>query len=278
MAIEATNELYNACIGTIEKACKDAYEKNPIIDFDDYRSYADEVFMDAVLSYNPASGTKFNTWLTIQLLRLKKYASRGGAMIVDHKETPDSIVGSLDMQNCTLDGKSCCLHDKHQTFNDTYQDAIAAPSWDFDWWKRMENLKPYMGELSEDARTMVDDILDGHCGKFDKQGNPLPEYGQRNYIKLTPRQLYRRLYIKRGWQFERVRDARIEVENMLRKWAPCKLPEMEEELRVCNMTVRTFRGSDIVAKTTVKWDRVHCKTEGAIPEAVEEIKVQDELF
>lgn len=276
--IEATNELYKSCKGTIIKACKDAWSRNPLIDYDDYFSYAEEVFMDAVRSYNPASGAKFNTWLTTQLLRLKKYASRGGMMIVDHSGSPDSLLLSLDKRSTDSNGVKMQLHEKGQPYNTTYLKEMSVPNWDHDWWTRMGNLKPYMGELSDDARTMVDDILDGNCSKTDKDGQPQPERGTRNYIKLSPRQLYLRLYRRRGWPYERVRDARIEVEEMLRKWSPCKLPEPEDEVKLCTMSARLVRGGAVAAKSSVTYDRLATEVKASTPEAVEEFHVQDELF
>lgn len=276
--IEVTDELYKACRGTIEKACRDAYRKNPVIDLDDYRSYADEVFMDAALSYDPNSGTKFNTWLTTQLLRLKKYASRGGKMIVDHKGVPDSIVGSLDRETGSLDGRQCSLHDMKLPTSDSYLKELTAPNWDYDWWKRMDGLRPYFAELSDDARMMVDDILDGTTGRTASDGTPMLERGNMMYARLTPRQLYLRLYCRRGWEFERVRDARIEIEEMLRKWCVLPLPEMDKEMRTCNLTVRTVRDGSVVSKKSVRWDRFKHVAEESIAETLDEVKVQDELF
>lgn len=227
----ATDELYLQNKATIEKACIRAWRKNPLVSLDDYRSYADEVFMDAVNSYNPAAGAKFNSWLTTQLLRLKPYANRGGAMTTDSRGTAESLVMSLDMV-CSVEGKPCTLLDKKQPTNDTYSAEIGVPTWATSWEQRMEELKPYMGSLSDDARVLVDDILDGNASKRDENGVPQLEHGRRLYTKLTPRQLYVRLYRKRGWAFERVRDARIEIENMLRKWAPCKLPPPGEMVQV----------------------------------------------
>ena len=230
--LEATNELYLQCRGTIEKACWDAWRKNPLLDLDDYRSYANEVFMDAVNSFDPDVGVKFNSWLTTQLLRLKPYANRGGVMTTDTKGTAESLVMSLDQERREVDGKPCSLHDVKAPGADAYSAALGLPAWGTGWENRMANLKPYMGELSPDARVMVDDILDGNAAKKDENGVPKLEHGRRLYVKLTPRQLYVRLYRRRGWKFERVRDARIEVENMLRKWAPCKLPPPGEVVQV----------------------------------------------
>lgn len=276
--IEVTDELYKACRGTIEKACLDAYRKNPVIDLDDYRSYADEVFMDAALSYDPNSGAKFNTWLTTQLLRLKKYASRGGKMIVDHKGVPDSIVGSLDREMSSLDGRQCSLHDMKLPTSDRYLKELTAPSWNYDWWQRMYALKPFMGELSDDARVMVDDILDGNASKKDSNGSPSPEHGNRMYARLSPRQLYIRIYAHRGWEFERVRGARIEIEELLRRLENCRLPEMDDEFKLCNMSVRTIRNGVVVSKQSVAYDRFKHIVKDRKSEKVEEIRVQDELF
>ena len=229
--MQATDELYIKCKGTIEKACWDAWRKMPMLDLDDYRSYADEVFMDAARSFNPSSGTKFNSWLTTQLLRLKKYA-RDTLEVTDRSCKSESLVLSLDASSQQLDGRSCTLQDIKQSFNDRYAAELAVPSWAMSWEQRMESLKPYMVELSADAKELVNDILDGNAEKKDEHGVPKLEHGRRLYSKLTPKQLYVRLYRKRGWKFERVRDARIEVENMLRKWAPCKLPEKGKEAQV----------------------------------------------
>ena len=230
-SLKATNELYLSCKGTIEKACLNAWRKMPMLDLDDYRSYADEVFMDAVRSFDPSSGTKFNSWLTTQLLRLKKYA-RDTLEVTDRSCKSESLVLSLDASSQQIDGRSCTLHDIRNLANDTYLDQIGVPDWAVSWEQRLPALKPYLGRLSEDAKTLVNDILDGNAAKKDEHGVPKMEHGRRLYSKLTPKQLYVRLYHKRGWKFERVRDARIEVENMLRKWAPCKLPEKGKEVQV----------------------------------------------
>ena len=229
--MKATNELYLSCKGTIEKACWNAWRKNPLIDLDDYRSYSSEVFMDAVRSFNEGAGVKFNSWLTTQLLRLKKYA-RDTLEVTDKSCKAESLVLSLDESSEQMDGRCCTLHDIKQTVNDSYAKELGVPAWAVSWEQRLPSLKPYLGTLSEDARTLVDDILDGNAAKKDEHGVPKLEHGHKLYSKLTPKQLYIRLYHKRGWKFERVRDARIEVENMLRKWAPCKLPERGQEVQV----------------------------------------------
>lgn len=228
--MKATNELYLSCKGTIEKACWNAWRKNPLIDLDDYRSYADEVFMNSVSSFKEGAGTEFNTWLTTQLLRLKKYA-RDTLEVTDKSCKAESLVLSLDAADNQMEGRCCTLHDIKQPANDSYAKELGVP-WAVSWEQRLPSLKPYLGNLSEDARTLVDDILDGNAAKKDEHGVPKLEHGHKLYVRLTPRQLYLRLYRKRGWKFERVRDARIEVENMLRKWAPCKLPELEKEVQV----------------------------------------------
>lgn len=231
MPIEATNELYINCKGTIEKACWNAWNRNPIISLDDYRSYADEIFMDAVRSFNPEAGTKFNSWLTTQLLRLKPYAARW-KMSTDSRGVAESLVLSLDEKHETDYGKMVSLHEVIQPVNDMYSVSLSTPDWAVSWENRMKELKPYFGELSSDARTLVDNILDGDVSKKDKEGVPVPESGKIYYSKLSPRQLYVRLYKRLGWGFERVRDARIEVEKMLRKWSPCNLPESAAEVQV----------------------------------------------
>lgn len=232
MSIKATNELYLSCLGTIEKACINAWMKNPLLDLDDYFSYAEEIFMDSTESFNPGVGVKFNSWLTTQLQRLKPYANRGGLMTTDTKGTAESLVLSLDAELKRDDEKATTLHESRQPVNDVYSAEVGLPPWITDWERRMINLKPWMTGLSQDARTMVDDILDGNASKKDENGVPRLEHGRRYYVKLTPRQLYARLYQRRGWTFERVRDARIEVENMLRRWEPCKLPEPEGTVQV----------------------------------------------
>lgn len=277
MPIKVTDELYIACKGTIENACWNAWRKNPIITIDDYRSYANEIFMDAAMSYKAEAGTKFNSWLTTQLLRLKHYAGRY-RMTTDSKETAESLVMSLDEERQQIDGKPCTLHDIKQPVNDDYAAELSAPSWALSWEQQMKNLAPYMGELSEDAKTLVDDILDGNASKKDKNGVPQLERGRTLYSKLTPKQLYVRLYRKRHWSFERVRDARIEIEEMLRKWEPCPLPEMDDEMRTCNLTVRTFRGGSVVSRKSVKWDRFKHAVEECVTEEISEVQVQDELF
>ena len=202
-----------------------------MLDLDDYRSYADEVFMDAIRSFKESAGVKFNSWLTTQLLRLKKYA-RDTLEVTNRSCKSESLVLSLDASSQQLDGKSCTLHDIRNSANDIYVDQIGVPDWAVSWDQRLPSLKPYLGTLSEDARTLVDDILDGNAAKKDEHGVPKMEHGHKLYSKLTTKQLYIRLYHKRGWKFERVRDARIEVENMLRKWAPCKLSEKGKEVQV----------------------------------------------
>lgn len=230
--IVATNELYNANKGTIVKACWDAYRDNPVISVDDYFSYAEEIFMDATRTYNPSSGAKFNTWLTTQLLRLKKYASRGGAMTSSARPLAESLVLSMDSRRVLENGTTSTLHDMHYRYNDDYASEVGFVKKSSDWFERMSHLKPFVGSLSDDAKTMVNDILDGVVLKKDKDGVPVNERGGKMYIQLSPRQLHLRVYSKRGWKFERVRDARIEIEEMLRKWEPCKLPEPGPEVQV----------------------------------------------
>lgn len=229
--IKATDELYLQCRGTIEKACWDAWRKNPIITLDDFRSYANEVFMDSVKSYTGLKGTKFNSWLTTQLLRLKSYAGRF-KMVTAFDGRPESIVLSMDAATESVDGKSCTLHDVLTQANLSYKKQLSAPLEFQSWEERLERAKPFVGSLSEDARTLLNDILDGNASKKDRNGVPVPECGGKYYCKLSPRQLFVRLYRKRGWGFERVRDARIEIENMLRDCIDVKLPEPGKEVQV----------------------------------------------
>ena len=275
--MKATNELYLSCKGTIEKACLDAWRKTPMLDLDDYRSYANEVFMDAVRSFDPSLGIKFNSWLTTQLLRLKKYA-RDTLEVTDRSCKSESLVLSLDAASQQLDGRSCTLHDIKHPANDNYEKRIGVPEWAVSWEQRLPALKPYLGSLSEDAKILANDILDGNTAKKDEHGVPQLEHGHRLYSKLTPKQLYIRLYRRRGWEFERVRDARIEIEEMLRKWCTFPLPKMDDEMRTCNLTVRTFRDGSVVSRKSVKWDRFKHAVEECVTEEINEVQVQDELF
>lgn len=277
--LKATDELYRKCEGTIKKACLNAWIRNPLVPFDDYLSYADEVFMDAVNSFDPAAGAKFNSWLTTQLLRLKPYANRGGLMTTDSRGTAESLVLSLDKKAPGALGSSPKnLHEKGGMANDDYTKKISAGEEASGWECRMNALKPYLAELSPDARTMVNDILDGNAAKKDAEGAPKLEPGRRLYARLTPRQLYIRLYRRRGWEFERVRDARVEIEEMFRRAALYKLPEREDELRLCSLGARVIRDGSVVAKTDVTFDRFEKAVESRVPAEVLETQVQDELF
>lgn len=277
--LKATDELYRKCEGTIKKACLNAWIRNPLVPFDDYLSYADEVFMDAVNSFDPAAGAKFNSWLTTQLLRLKPYANRGGLMTTDSRGTAESLVLSLDKKAPGALGSSPKnLHEKGGMANDDYTKKISAGEEASGWECRMNALKPYLAELSPDARTMVNDILDGNAAKKDAEGAPKLEPGRRLYVRLTPRQLYIRLYRRRGWEFERVRDARVEIEEMFRRAAAYKLPEREDELRLCNLGARVIRDGSVVAKTDVTFDRFEKAVERKAPAEVLTAQVQDELF
>lgn len=199
-------------------------------------------------------------------------------MVSDSNYDSNSLVLSMDRMGEAVDGRNCTLHDVRQPVNDQYSESIAAPSWDFDWWKRMDNLKPYLGELSEDARTMVDDILDGNTAKVDEAGNIRPEHGARHYDRLSPRQLYVRLYCKRGWDLERVKEARVEIEDMLRRWAPCRLPEMDSEQRMHSVSIRLERDGVLTAKSEATWDRTS-RTVSCIRDVpVRPVHAQDELF
>lgn len=225
--IEATDNLYLENEKTILNACWKAWRRDPGIDFNDYKSRANEIFMDATQTFNPERGAKFNSWLTTQLLRLKDFGNRSKMATRTHPKETDFVL-SLDAKTENLEGKTATLLDVYGPENLDYANKISegVPSWNWDWMQRMKALKPYTGGLSEDAKTLVNDILDGSASKKDANGVPKAEHGAVMYDKLTTHQLYIRVYRRRGWNFERVRDARIEVEAMLRKWAPCKLPEV----------------------------------------------------
>lgn len=229
--IEATDELYLSCKGTIEKACWEAWRRNPIIDLDDFRSYADEIFMDSVNSYTGMKGTKFNTWLTTQLLRLKSYAGRF-KMVTQFNGKAESIVLSLDSAVGVVDGCSVTLQEVLTPSVEPYSKKLSAPLIELSWEEQLDAAKPFVGSLSDDAKTLLNDILDENVCKRDKNGVPVPEEGRKFYCKLTPRQLFVRLYRKRGWGFERVRDARIEIENLLRDCVDIKLPPPGNEVQV----------------------------------------------
>ena len=217
--IEATNELYKKCERTVEQACRKAWLKNPIIQLDDYRSYAHEVFMDATLSFDESKGTKFNSWLTTQLMRLTPYP-RNFKMTTSSKQDSSSLVLSLDETSEMLEGRPCTLNDLKFPVNDVYSKTLSEPTFVPDWCERIESLKPYLGELSEDAKVMVDDIIGGETEKKDENGVPIAPRGKNRYARLTPRQLYTRLYCRRGWTIERVKNARREVETVLIKISP----------------------------------------------------------
>jgi hypothetical protein len=219
MAIEATTELYLASKKTLEKECWKAWRKNPIIEFNDYFSYAEEIFMDATRTFDPSHGAKFNSWLTTQLLRLKGYAVTF-KITVNKKTGSENLVLDLNKKTEFLEGKPCALQDLKQPFNDVYSDSLSTPTWAVNWWDRLDSFKPYMGELTEDAKLMVVDILDGEASKKDETGKPIPERGNLFYSKLSPKQLYIRLYRRKGWTLDRVISARKSVENMLVKHSP----------------------------------------------------------
>ena len=225
--IKATDELYLSCKGTIEKACWSAWMRNAVIPLDDYRSYANEIFMDAAASFDGSAGTKFNSWLTTQLLRLKPYANRGGAMTIDSKGISESLVLSLDAP-VEIEGRSCTIQDTKQKANDLYSSKLSEPAFQ-SWFERMPELDDFKGELSDDAKELVEDILDGSASRRNKDGDLVPERGRKFYEKLTPRQLYVRLYHRKHWTIERVIAARKEVEEFLQRWSTHVLPETEEE-------------------------------------------------
>ena len=227
--IEATDELYKACERTIEKACFNAWRKNPIIQLDDYRSYAHEVFMDAARSFEPSKGVKFNSWLTTQLMRLMPYP-RHFKMTTSSSMKSDSLVLSLDENSELFEGKACTLLDIKSPVNDGYSKRLSEPIWGLDWANRLEAFKPYLGELGEDSRVMVDDIIGGEASKKDEDGVPVPEKGRVWYSRLTPRQLYVRVYRRKGWSLERVILARSEVEKLLVKAHP-KLAKFQEAIK-----------------------------------------------
>ncbi len=226
LQLKATNELYEKCKRTIEKACWNAYKKNPVIEINDYRSYANEIFMDAVKSYKVDRGTQFNSWLTTQLLLLKTYANKCRITSSSYRKQ-ESFVLSLDSKHENLEGQACTLHDIGSHVNEIYAFEISSPLCNMDWLERMHNVKPFSGQLSDDGKILVNDILDGNVSKKDNNGVPRFEKGNKLYVKLTARQLWVRLYKKHGWTFDRVRCARQEVERMLKCWEPCKLPEVE---------------------------------------------------
>lgn len=217
--IEATDELYLANKRTLEKACWNAWRKNPIIQYEDYFSYADEIFMDATRTFDESKGCKFNTWLTTQLLRLKGYA--GNVKLTVNKLTgAENLVLNLDKQTEQLEGRFVSLGELKNPFFDAYSASLSVPTWAISWWDRLDSFKPYMGELTEDARSMVVDILDGEASKKNENGEPLPERSRTFYTKLSPRQLYIRLYRRKGWSLDRVISARKSVETMLVKHSP----------------------------------------------------------
>lgn len=215
--IEATNELYKKCERTVEQACYKAWLKNPIIQLDDYRSYAHEVFMDATFSFDESKGIKFNSWLTTQLLRIKEYAGRFKMVSAFTRNDPTKLVLSLDKVSEMLEGRPCTLNDLKFPVNDVYSKNLSEPTFVPDWCERIESFKPYLGELSEDAKVMVDDIIGGETERRDENGVPIVPRGKNRYSRLTPRQLYTRLYCRRGWTIERVKNARHEVETVLIK-------------------------------------------------------------
>lgn len=225
--IEATDELYRKCERTIDKACFDAWRKNPIIDLDDYRSYADEIFMDSVKSYDDSKGTKFNTWLTTQLLRLKKYAGRF-KMVTKFDDKPESLVLSADRHLIDSgDRKQCSPYDRKTSFMDFYSASISMVESSKKLEDMLDKSKYFIEWLSPDAKTLMKDIVDGDAARRDSNGLQIPEKRNVYYSKLTPRQLFVRLHRKRGWSFERVRSARAEIENMLRECGVFYIPDPE---------------------------------------------------
>lgn len=230
--IEATDQLYLENKRTIEKACWSCWRKNPIIQLDDYRSYANEIFMDATRTFDDSKGAKFNSWLTTQLLRLRGYAGS----FKEHSRAAsgtEHLVGSLDEASEKLEGKSCTLGDLRSHFGDSYAAKLQVPEWALSWWDRLDNLKPYLGELSEDAKELTNDILDGVVSKRDSLGRPLPERTKAYYVELSPRQLYIRRYHKKGWTLDRVIAARKSVQELLEKHS--KLVSKKSESSDCEL-------------------------------------------
>lgn len=225
--IELTNELYEANKRTIYKACRQNFDPNSGIEFNDVLSYAHTIFCNAAKSYDENSGAKFNSWLTTQLKRLSGLKKRQihHTDIKGVSEIAISLDANYEDSKDTV-GDNGAYH-ASADYSAKMNELAAGDTWE----DRIPDFQHYFDKMSDDAKQIFNDILDGYLYTEGECKT------RKAFVKMSsdisPLKMFKRRYAKLGWNISRVTKARQELVDMIKLWKgdklPCKLTRSVEK-------------------------------------------------
>lgn len=219
--MEMTNELYNSCKGTIYKACRKYFKACPNLEFDELLSQANLIFCNAAKSFDESKGAKFNSWLTTQLQRL-------GDSI--YKERGFNDMKGVRSMNLSLDYQEEGERDDEANSNafTSCTEYTLKMNEDGDgetWEDRVPEFQRYFDKMSDDAKQIFNDILDGYLYPDAQQASAM---GRKAFLAaatdINALKMFKRRYARLGWSVNRVAGARQELMDMIKLWKGDKLP------------------------------------------------------
>ena len=219
--MELTNELYNKHKGTIYKAVLKYWKACPNLEFQELISQANLIFCNAAISFDDTKGAKFNTWLTAQLMRLSANIRKEKG--INDMNNVRTMKLSLDKEYSEHDNLSEIMTLSSST---EYSSKVSEDSESgFNWEERIPDFEHYFDKMSDDAKQMFNDILDGYLYP---DADAASRLGRKAFIEtasnINANKMFVRRYGKLGWTIKKVADARNELVIMLRQWKGDKIP------------------------------------------------------
>lgn len=222
--MEITDELYIQYASTIDRMVNHYARAFNFIDTDELTLQAGLIFCEAARSFDPdhKSGASFKTYLENQLKALSHVVDRalhGPTLLVGSGESP------MSLDQCMVDPN-----------DGTHGGDGMSPVADHvksDYGKSLEQddesdlptaLRAYVEMLTGDSRTILEDILGGELDPNLKTMEHLSRSEQVKERTLSAWKVYKKRYIKMGWDWPRTRTAWNELKSMISLYRTDRLP------------------------------------------------------
>ena len=223
--MEITNSLYkkyekmvNAQVWKVHRSC-------PMLDIDDLRGEANLIFCMAASSFDESKGTKFSTHLTWKLKSLFAEPDKIRAPKSFANDT-ENFWHNLELETQIKNDSAIQMNYKAQTACHDYDckmmDCDSGESWEVS----IPNFVSYFNSLSDKAKEMFNDILDGNLDPSASVKKALGDgkRWQQECANLDTHKMWLRLYKKKGWSLPITSIVRNELMKTIKQWQRGELP------------------------------------------------------
>lgn len=222
--MELTDQLYMEYAGVISRAVNHYTRAFPFIDAEELTLQGGLIFCRAAQSFDPAheKGASFRTYLENQLKALSHVVNKalhGPTLLEGTGDAPVSIESTATFMaddgsyDATADGVA--LHTKAE-YGDGLVDCLDGDL--------PEVMAPYVDALDDDARAIMYDIVNGELEPNAKTMEHLTRAEKAKERTLSAWKIYKKRYIKLGWNWQRTRTAYDSLKRMLTLYTQDRLP------------------------------------------------------